>query len=135
VKGILADINAVGLVQHLVTILEGAEWRDLWAALAAPLSTFKLLGLDSAAPDQLVWHTCQQRELVLVTTNRNHDGPDSLEAVIRAFNTPQSLPVLTIGSAEHLVHSRDYAEAAATRLLDYLLNIDDYRGAGRLYMP
>jgi hypothetical protein len=43
--------------------------------------------------------------------------------------------VFTIGNVERLLHSREYANAVAARLLDYLLDIDRARGAGRLYLP
>ena len=35
----------------------------------------------------------------------------------------------------HLLRSRDYADRIVERLMDYLMNIEDYRGAGRLYLP
>jgi hypothetical protein len=70
-----------------------------------------------------------------VTANRNADGPDSLEATLRTQNTATSLPVFTIADAKRVLRSREYAERVALRLLDYLLDIDRVRGAGRLYLP
>ncbi len=67
--------------------------------------------------------------------NRNQRGPDSLEAVIRAENQPDSLPVMTIGDADRVLEDRLYAEKVAERLLDYLMRIDELRGTGRLYVP
>ncbi|HWG45363.1 MAG TPA: hypothetical protein VN688_21550 [Gemmataceae bacterium] len=32
-------------------------------------------------------------------------------------------------------HSRAYAERVVERLLEYLIDIDNYRGTGRLYLP
>jgi hypothetical protein len=52
-----------------------------------------------------------------------------------APRTPASLPVLTIANAQQVLQSRDYAERVAVRLLDYLLNIDNLRSTGRLYLP
>jgi hypothetical protein len=34
-----------------------------------------------------------------------------------------------------VLKDRLYAEKVAERLLDYLMRIDDFRGAGRLYVP
>jgi hypothetical protein len=53
-----------------------------------------------------------------------------LEAVIRAENQPDCLPVVTIANPDRL-----YAETVAVRLLDYLILIENYRGAGRIYVP
>jgi hypothetical protein len=71
----------------------------------------------------------------LFTANRNQKGDDSLEATIRRENTPTSLPVLTLANAKRFEESREYAERVATRLLEYLLDIETYRGSGRLYLP
>lgn len=78
---------------------------------------------------------CQQREIVLLTANRNDEGPESLEATIRALNHPRSLPVFTIADPELVLVSRDYAERVAIQVLEYLLELDNFRGVGRLYVP
>jgi hypothetical protein len=39
---------------------------------------------------------------MLITGNRNEDGPASLETTIQASNTPASLPVLTISAPQRL---------------------------------
>ena len=46
-----------------------------------------------------------------------------------------SLPVITLADPEGIRHSGAYAEQTVERLLDYLLEIDNYRGTGRLYIP
>jgi hypothetical protein len=50
-------------------------------------------------------------------------------------NTPTSLPVLTLGSPPQVLSSRTYAERVVVRLLEILLDLDQYRGTGRLYLP
>ena len=65
----------------------------------------------------------------------NDEGPDSLEATIRALNVPSSLPVLTIADPELVLASRDYAERVAIQVLEYLLDLDHFRGVGRLFVP
>ena len=60
---------------------------------------------------------------------------EALEAVIEWNNTPTSLPVLTIGAPPRVLSSRAYAERVATRLLEVLLDVEQYRGTGRLYLP
>lgn len=47
------------------------------------------------ATDAMVWHACQEHVLVLITSNRNQKGNESLEATIRERTTSNSLPVLT----------------------------------------
>lgn len=82
-----------------------------------------------------VWDLCQERELVLITNNRNADDADSLEMTIRQRNTQSKLPVLTIANPEHIRRSRDYAQRVVESLLDALERIESLRGTGRLYLP
>jgi hypothetical protein len=135
VTGILADYNCEGHVTALITALETGRLAELWIALRVDVLTFRVLGLPSTTPDDELWRLCQQKGIVLVTANRNADGPDSLEAVIRAENGPDHLPVLTIGDVDRVLDSREYATQAAEQLLDYLFRIDGLRGTGRLYLP
>jgi hypothetical protein len=58
-----------------------------------------------------------------------------LEATIRQYNTPHSLPVFTIGDLDNFRKSRVYAERVLERLYEYLLDIDTVRGTGRLFLP
>lgn len=132
---ILADANIQGQVARLVTELETGEWAQLWAALGVRFTTFRVLGIPTNTPDRDLWRLCQQRTIILITANRNDDGPDSLAATIRDEGTPDSLPVITIGNIDRLMASREYAERAMVKLLDYLLDLDAYRGTGRLYLP
>lgn len=97
--------------------------------------SFRDLNLSQQTSDAVIWLTCQQEQMILVTANRNADGPDSLEMTLRTQNTTTSLPVFTIANAERVFHSRDYAERVALKLLEYLLDIDRVRGTGRLYLP
>lgn len=92
------------------------------------------MGLSKNSPDSVVWETCQAHQVILVTGNRNNDGPDSLQATILRLNQADSLPVITISNPQEVAH-RSYAERAAVRLLEYLSKIDELRGTGRLYIP
>jgi hypothetical protein len=97
--------------------------------------SFASIGIATSSPDVLVWRICQERQIDLVTANRNDDGPDSLEATIRQYNRADSLPVFTIGDPQEFSLNRSYAERAAEKLLEYLLELDRFRGTGRLYIP
>ena len=134
-KAILGDFNIEGHVRLLVALLDAEGWGELWVELGLEVITFARLGMPGTTPDDELWRLCQREQIVLVTANRNHDGPDSLEAVIRAENRPDSLPVFTLGDADRVVESREYAVRTAVQLLDYLLRIDTLRGTGRLFLP
>jgi hypothetical protein len=57
-----------------------------------------------------------------------------LERTIQEENTPTSLPVLTIGSTKRLGERR-YREQCADRLVEIVVDIELYRGVGRLFIP
>jgi hypothetical protein len=71
----------------------------------------------------------------LITANRHDEGPDSLESTIRDLNEPLSLPVFTIADPGLVLASRDYAERVALQVLEFLLELDNFRGVGRLFVP
>jgi hypothetical protein len=135
VRAILGDVNIQGQVRVLTRILENETWHDLWFYLNLPILTFRDLSLTRRVADAVLWEVCQKEQVILLTANRNADGPDSLEATIRARNTANSLPVFTVGDGDKILHSRVYAERIVESLLEYLLYIDKYRGTGRLYLP
>ncbi len=134
-KGILPDINTSGQVQAIVRTMQAKPWDEYWRHLGLVLKRFEDVGLSPASSDLEIWRTCQAEHLVLITDNRNYDSPDSLEATIRQYNQPESLPVFTIGKLSKVRKSRAYADRVVESLYDYLLRIDEVRGAGRLYLP
>ncbi len=135
VKGILADHNVIGQVSHLVQLMQAEPWAEFWQYLGLALRRFEDVGLAPTAKDIEIWHCCQEYEMVLITDNRNDDSADSLNAAIRIFGTPASLPVFTISDLDSFGTSRAYVERVLQTLYDYLLRIDDVRGTGRLYLP
>jgi hypothetical protein len=78
---------------------------------------------------------CQQPEILLITGTRNLDGPDSLETTIRELNTPFCLPVITLADQDRIMEGKAYAAKVAERLLEYLYDMENYRGTGRLFVP
>jgi hypothetical protein len=135
VKGIVADANIQGQVEHLARRMQAEPWTDFWQALGLALLRFEDIGLSPSATDLEIWNVCPAEQVVLITDNRNLESEDSLEAVIRRNNTPGSLPVFTIADMSEFRMSGLYVDRVAEALLDYLLRIDDVRGAGRLYLP
>ena len=135
-KGILADVNIAGHVRELVeTFFESEEWSEFWNFLGISFFEFANVGLHRRAPDDVVWRTCQEKELILITGNRNQVGPTSLEATIRECLKPESLPVITVSRPQSLGASSVYMAQVGIKLLEYLYNIDTFRGTGRLYVP
>lgn len=134
-RGILADINVGKQRRALLRIWTSDTWRDFWDALGLRFFRFSRLGLSYDSPDSLIWRACQREQLILITANRNDDGPDSLGTTIRNENQPDSLPVVTIADAKRVLRDRDYAERVAVSVLDDLMRIDEVRGTGRLYVP
>ncbi len=134
-KGLLADVNDVKQVRVLVMLMQEEPRAELWQHLALATPTFADVNLNLRATDAEVWLTCQAEELILITANRNNDGPDSLEATIQTHGTLQSLPIFTLADPNRVLSERSYAESVADRLLEYLYDIDNLRGAGRLYLP
>jgi len=135
VKGVLADNDVQRQVEVLLHIFETEAWQDVWRHLNIQLLSFEILGILRSASDLELWRECQNHEVILITANRNDEGPESLESTIREFNKPNNLPVFTLANPKRVLHDRDYVELVAERLLQYLLEIERIRGTGRLYIP
>ena len=134
-RGLLADVNCEGQVEVLVAIFLSRTWKDVWQKLNLSLETFTSVGLPRRALDVEIWQLCQERQLLLITRNRNRRGADSLEAAINQLNQPGSLPVFTLTNANRILDSKTYANRVAERMLDYLIDMDKYCGTGRLWIP
>lgn len=132
---IMADHDVEGHLQHLIRLWSSEEWNELWRALACHIETFQRLGIPLTMPDAEIWRLCQQRQIVLLTGNRNAEGDDSLEATIRREGGDDCLPVLTISDPDRLLRDRQYADRVAERAIDYLQSIEGLRGTGRLFVP
>ncbi len=132
---IMADHDIEGHLQVLLKILTSEDWRELWDELAFSIESFESLGIPYNTPDSKLWRVCQTQQIVLITGNRNKAGSDSLESTIQQYNTSSSIPVLTIGEPSRILTSRDYTQRIAERLLEYLIDLDNIRGTGRLYLP
>ncbi len=133
-KGLVADANIQGQVEHLVMCMRADVWAEFWHTLDLTLYRFEDIGLSTSATDLEVWNACQAEELILITDNRNLDSEDSLEATIRRNNTPETLPVFTIADMSQFRTNNSYVDQVVEALYDYLLRIDDVRGTGRLYL-
>jgi hypothetical protein len=135
VTTLLVDANLDGhadLIHHRLLI---AHWREFYEHLAVRFLKLEDVGLDRTTSDIVIWRLCQKQRCFLLTANRNHDSDESLEATIRREGNAESIPVLTLSDAPRIYHSAEYLDRVVERLLDYLLNREIYRGAGRLFHP
>lgn len=111
-------------------------WRETGWDQLLPLD-FKLLrdfGLPDNCPDQDIWRFVQHQRFLLLTSNRNREDDTSLQATIERENTPETLPVITIPHKESLLLA-NYRQRVAHGLADILIYPEDYRGAGRVFVP
>ncbi len=132
---IIADHNIEGHLKVLVRILQTGPWAEIWNEIGVEIVSFENLGLSPDASDTDLWQGCQNHEVVLITANRNKSGADSLEATIARSNQASSLPVLTVSDADQILTSKEYATRVVSQLLEFLYDLDNIRGTGRLYLP
>lgn len=128
----LIDYN----LQKYAAILLGKIANDGWLDLI-PLSFifFQDIQLPTDSNDRVVWRLAQQNRVILLTANRNMKGEDSLEQVIREDNTPDSLPVITIGNLDRFSKEASYRSRCADRIIEIVLDIENYMGVGRIFIP
>ena len=128
---VLVDHNMEGQASILWGVLAADNWLDL---VALDLVTMSQVGLSRESSDRAVWRFVQEHGMLLLTNNRNATGEDSLLATIHEESTSSSLPVLTIGNLDRLAERR-YRRSCAARLVEILLDLENYRGTGRLFIP
>ena len=131
VINVLVDHNLEGYAVLLAGVLANGGWFGL---IPIHFVMFAEIGLAINSSDRVVWQVAQANKMILLTANRSMKGVDSLEETVRARNTPTSLPVLTIGNVARLAE-REYREQCSLRLLDVILNLENYLGVGRLFIP
>ncbi len=129
---ILVDHNLRGQSVILSGCLASSGWLDL---ISIRFLLFEEVGLAINSDDRAVWRFAQANEMILLTANRSMKGKDSLEQVMREENIPTSLPVITIGNIDRILTEPDYRDCCVNRLVDIVVDIEDYRGARRIFIP
>jgi predicted nuclease of predicted toxin-antitoxin system len=127
----LVDYNLDGYALIFLGILAKRGWLEFQSV---QFVTFREAGLPMESSDRVVWHYAQEHQMLILTANRNMKGEDSLEQVMREENTEDSLPVLTIGDLDRF-NEADYRERCAERLIEIAVDLDNYKGVGRLFIP
>jgi len=136
--GLLADVNVQGHLPYLRHLLEALDLWPIIEALSLRLVTFRDLQLARNYDDRSLWGRCQHDGWVLFTENRNHDGPDSLQATLTDSWQVGCLPVLTLSDEGRFEHDRPYADRVATDVADLLFGIaqeQQYRDQPRIWVP
>lgn len=128
---LLVDYNLDGYATVLLGILTKRGWLEL---LPIQFITFREAGLSMNSNDRVVWNHAQTNQMLILTANRNMKGEDSLEQVMREENTSASFPILTIGDLARMDES-EYRERCIDRLVEIVLDLENYMGAGRLFIP
>jgi hypothetical protein len=128
---VLADYNLNRPAVLLSGSLLAGGWLDI---VPIRILTFQDVKLPADADDRRVWQFAQANQMLLITANRNSKGSDSLEAVMREENSPTSLPIVTISVADR-INEYDYRERCVERLVEIVIDLQDYLGAGRLFIP
>jgi hypothetical protein len=128
----LIDHNLEGHALLLSGNIASLGWLDL---LPIRFVTFEEMELAITSDDRVVWQFAQENQMVLLTANRSMKGKNSLEQVMREEQTSTSLPIVTIGDANRVLTDPDYRNRCVDRLIEIVFDIDDYRGAMRLFIP
>ncbi|MEQ8969265.1 MAG: ACP S-malonyltransferase [Coleofasciculus sp. C1-SOL-03] len=127
----LVDYNLDGYALVFLGILTKGCWLEF---LSIQFVTFTEAGLSMDSSDRIVWNYAQANHKMILTANWNMKSDDSLEQIIRQENTSNSFPVVTIGSLDRL-DEFDYRERCVERLIEIVLDIENYMGVGRLFIP
>jgi predicted nuclease of predicted toxin-antitoxin system len=127
----LIDYNLTGDAVLFWGTLSAEGWLDL---LSIRFLTFPDVGLRMDSSDRAVWQIAQTNQTILITANRNVRGGDSLEQTMREENTATSLPILTIGNPDRFDES-SYRQKCATRLIEILLDLENYMRVGLIFIP
>ncbi|MBW4655440.1 MAG: ACP S-malonyltransferase [Kaiparowitsia implicata GSE-PSE-MK54-09C] len=128
----LIDHNLGGHAELLLGNIASQGWLEL---LQIRFVTFKEINLAIDSNDRIVWQLAQENQMILLTANRSMKGEDSLEQVLREENMTKSLPVITIGDPDRFLEDRDYRNRCVDRILEILVDIENFIGVGRLFIP
>jgi hypothetical protein len=135
VPAILIDANMEGQGARIWARLQGPEWREFTADVGLSCKWFRDVGLAPDTTDDVVWRFCQAHRFYLLTSNRNQESADSLEATVRREATSTSLPVFTLPDPDRVNRGNEFLDRVVSRILGYLYEANNINGTGRLYVP
>jgi len=123
------------LERHAVVLLGNIANQGWLEVVPIRFVSFQDIGLSIDSNDRIVWQIAQANQMILLTANRKMKGKNALEKVLREENKSDSLPVITIGNAERVLDERTYRDQCVDRLLEIVIDIENYLGVGRLFIP
>lgn len=97
-------------------------------------ATLKEVGLAADTDDRTIWRFAQSNQMILLTASRNAKGKDSLEQTMSEEGLSTSLPVLTIAKLDRFIE-RDYREKCSARIVEIILDLNNYLGVNRIFIP
>ena len=116
-------------------LFTGTVYSTGWAEYhLVHFNTLIEAGLTNDALDRDIWRYCQSHSFLLLTANRNQDDPDSLEQTLRDENREDALPVVTISDPQRLIEPV-YRERCIHALIGIILDLNNYLGSARLFIP
>lgn len=128
----LVDHNLGEHAEILLGNIASQGWLDL---LPIRFVTFRDINLPIDSSDRVVWRVAQSSQMILLTANRSMKGEVSLEQVLREENTADSIPVITIGDPDRFLEDRVYRNRCVDGILEILVDIENFTGVGRLFVP
>lgn len=129
---LLIDHDIEGQAIQIWRMMQAEGWPEL---LPAQIVRFRDVNLPENSNDRNVWRYSQQNQMILLTANRSMHEENSLAQTLRSENTSISLPVLTIGNADRIRYDQDYRSRCAAAIVEVILDLDNYRGVGRVFIP
>lgn len=132
-RGLLADVNLQGHLPALVRHIDDLGLLSILAELNLAFASFRDLNLPLGWDNRSLWSFCQAEGWVLFTDNRNHNGPESLEAILDELWQVGHLPILTITSKIRFERSPEFASRVADLLFD--IANSRLRDQRRIFVP
>jgi predicted nuclease of predicted toxin-antitoxin system len=123
------------LERHAVVLLGNIANQGWLEIVPIRFASFQEVELSIDSTDRIVWRVAQANQMILLTANRKMKGKDALEKVLREENKSNSLPGITIGNADKVLDERAYRDQCVDRLLEIVIDIENYMGVGRLFIP
>ncbi len=118
--GLLADENFQGHMPRLGQALRSLDLSDLLAEEAIRFESFRDHGLASGLDDRSLWNYCQDEGFVLLTYDKNNDGPNSLQATMEDSWIVGRLPVITVSNQNQFARDGAYAVRVASSIAEIL---------------
>ncbi len=128
---LLVDHNMEGQAVWLWDTILKIELPDI---IDMRMVMFADIGLPENSNDRAVWRFAQKNHMILLTDNRSDNESDSLEQTIREENSLGSLPVLTVGCLDRMKENY-YRVRCAERIAEIVLDLKNYMGTGRIFIP